>query len=56
MMGERTGTFVTFKNVVFERETSGVLLFTSEAGRHEIPDWEIERVVLVDGDTGLTQM
>ncbi|HSG80242.1 MAG TPA: hypothetical protein VLD62_11725 [Acidimicrobiia bacterium] len=48
MLGERTGTFVTFKNVVYQGDENGVLRFDSELEAHRFPGWEIERVVLVD--------
>ena len=48
MMGERTGTFVTFKNVVFQGEDNGIMQFDGELESHHFPDWEIERVVLVE--------
>ena len=48
MLGERTGTFVTFRNVLFRGEDNGILQFDDEVEAHHFPDWEIERVVLVD--------
>jgi len=53
MLGDRTGAYVTYRNVVFRGEESGILVFESPVDVYEVPDWEIVRVVLVDPETGL---
>jgi hypothetical protein len=55
MLGDRTGTYVTYKNVAYRGEEEGLLRFDGVTGPFRFPEWEIVRVVLVDAETGLTQ-